>query len=87
MYLLNKYTKILIIGSSPAKLISRIFYLLLIPLQIVISFIFPLMLYQIFLAYAVKENLVLGVGCEGPGVFFGILSGILFALFLRSNYH
>ncbi|MGE3756394.1 MAG: hypothetical protein AB7H97_01490 [Pseudobdellovibrionaceae bacterium] len=40
-------------------------------------------LFLMFLSYAEAHGIKLENGCEGPGVPFGMLSGVLFALFLR----
>lgn len=51
--------------------------------QWLISTLIPLALLLIYQDYANKNGIVLEKGCEGPGVPFGMISGILFLLQLR----
>lgn len=52
-------------------------------LYIVISVGISMLALLSFLSYARASGIILENGCDGPGVPFGMLSGILFALFLR----
>jgi len=51
--------------------------------QWLVSMIVPLVLLLVYQNYATEHGVVLEKGCEGPGVPFGMLSGILFLLQLR----
>lgn len=51
--------------------------------QLLISTIIPLALLLIYQNYASEHGIILEKGCEGPGMPFGMLSGIIFLLQLR----
>ena len=50
---------------------------------LLIATLLPLSLLLLCLDYALFHNIKLEQGCHGPGVSFGLLSGLLFALQLR----
>lgn len=54
-------------------------------LQFIISVFVPLLCFLVYQDYALSVGIKIEQGCEGPGISFGMLSGILFTLFLRSN--
>lgn len=49
----------------------------------VISFFAPLMVLALIKQYAAHSSIPLEVGCEGPEMFCGLLSGVLMALQLK----
>lgn len=55
--------------------------------QWLISFIIPLALLLVYQNYANEHGITLEKGCEGPGVPFGMMSGILFLLQLKYFPH
>lgn len=48
-----------------------------------ISMTVPFGLFLLYQTYALKEGITIEPGCHGPGVPFGMLSGILMALQFR----
>ena len=61
------------ITSAPLRFFGYLLFSILLPL-------FALLLYM---SYAAANGIVLESGCEGPGIPFSLISGILFALQLR----
>lgn len=57
------------------------------PLRFVVFFLvssgIPLLILLMYMDFAAAHGVVLEKGCEGPGIPFSLMSGILFALQLR----
>jgi hypothetical protein len=49
----------------------------------IVAIVLPSSALLIYMDYAASHGILLEKGCEGPGVPFSLLSGILFALQLR----
>lgn len=62
---------------------GRILGMLFLALELSFSIGLPLICLLIYMDYAKTNGIRLETGCEGPGIPFGMLSGIIFAVILR----
>lgn len=58
---------------------------LLIAFQFISSNLLGLIIFLSYQAYATRHGVQMVAGCEGPCVFFGMLSGLFFLIQLRST--